>query len=189
MTSISWRNGPILRNGAIGTEQACCCSTGPQCCCKADGTVQELTSGQQCDGTAVPKPGDLETADGKTVTMSFCGVSSTISLADFALGDEGAFGNTDIAPRDCVGSDGVTRTTDRFTFDVATDTQIICNRLVIYFEISISLISGTLTVGTGFFYGRMSCCGPEPVITIFPDFVPFWPTCCGNPSITLNCAP
>lgn len=32
MTSISWRNGPILRNGAIGTAQACCCQAGAQCC-------------------------------------------------------------------------------------------------------------------------------------------------------------
>jgi len=26
MTSIAWDNGPIFRNGAVGTEQACCCS-------------------------------------------------------------------------------------------------------------------------------------------------------------------
>ena len=25
MTSIAWDNGPIFRNGAVGTEQACCC--------------------------------------------------------------------------------------------------------------------------------------------------------------------
>jgi len=32
MTSIAWKNGPILRNGAIGTEQACCCGSTPECC-------------------------------------------------------------------------------------------------------------------------------------------------------------
>lgn len=32
MTLISWQNGPIFRNGAVGTEQACCCTTcSPRC--------------------------------------------------------------------------------------------------------------------------------------------------------------
>lgn len=30
MTSIAWDNGPVFRNGAVGTEQACCCQ---QVCC------------------------------------------------------------------------------------------------------------------------------------------------------------
>lgn len=33
MTSIAWSNGPIFRNGAVGTEQACCCE---QFCCFTD---------------------------------------------------------------------------------------------------------------------------------------------------------
>lgn len=33
MTSIAWDGGPIFRNGAVGTEQACCCE---QFCCFTD---------------------------------------------------------------------------------------------------------------------------------------------------------
>jgi hypothetical protein len=29
MTLISWNGGPIFRNGAVGTEQACCCDQPP----------------------------------------------------------------------------------------------------------------------------------------------------------------
>lgn len=44
MTSISWQNGPILRNGAIGTEQACCCA--PDVCasqCSGNSTPSTIT--------------------------------------------------------------------------------------------------------------------------------------------------
>jgi hypothetical protein len=32
MTLIAWNNGPILKNGAIGTEQACCCAQKNKAC-------------------------------------------------------------------------------------------------------------------------------------------------------------
>lgn len=37
MTSIAWNGGPIFRNGAVGTGQDCCCSTGEYriCSCNA----------------------------------------------------------------------------------------------------------------------------------------------------------
>jgi hypothetical protein len=39
MTLISWNGtGPILKNGAIGTEQACCCSAA-ECCDALPGSV------------------------------------------------------------------------------------------------------------------------------------------------------
>lgn len=35
MTLISWNGGPIFRNGAVGTEQACCCGGPPPFTCES----------------------------------------------------------------------------------------------------------------------------------------------------------
>lgn len=43
MTSIAWDNGPIFRNGAVGTEQACCCGQDTPPCCSAVPTQCRLT--------------------------------------------------------------------------------------------------------------------------------------------------
>jgi len=43
MTSIAWKNGPILRSGAIGTGQACCCvSTRCNAQCSNGGLPESL---------------------------------------------------------------------------------------------------------------------------------------------------
>lgn len=39
MTSIAWDGGPIFRNGAVGTEQACCCQQPPCCISSTNCTI------------------------------------------------------------------------------------------------------------------------------------------------------
>ena len=56
MTLISWNgNGPILKNGSIGTQSACCCAQGPQCCCVGN-TVTIVQSAQDCTGNIAAVP-------------------------------------------------------------------------------------------------------------------------------------
>lgn len=42
MTLISWSGGPIMRGGAIGTEQACCCGPAPPTGCNCSGSAITL---------------------------------------------------------------------------------------------------------------------------------------------------
>ncbi len=81
MTSISWRNGPILRSGAIGTGQACCCGgcSGP-CSTTTDCAPGcECVDGQctgSCDGCCGYIPENCRVtltvvARGTTVTTTY----------------------------------------------------------------------------------------------------------------------
>jgi hypothetical protein len=88
MTLITWDNGPVFKNGAVGTEQACCCNQPPPDCdvtcqqwCEqigtlvdpegacpegytgTDGWCRKLTQPGDCDecnSTALPAPEGLE---------------------------------------------------------------------------------------------------------------------------------
>lgn len=69
---------------------ACPCC-GPKCCCKADGTITELTAGQSCDGTTYSKPSVTCDWAGVTLTITVNGTSGTASVDDWINGIEPDF--------------------------------------------------------------------------------------------------
>jgi hypothetical protein len=76
MTLISWNGtGPILKNGSIGTEAACCCippETGPQCCCDETG-FRVLNENEECTGSQFPVPDPTPTI---TLVFEWCGLTA-----------------------------------------------------------------------------------------------------------------
>lgn len=67
MTLIAWRNGPVFKNGAVGTESACCCNNPPTAC--------------SCSGTPVVVPRSVSAAITIDSLVSTSGFPSCV-LAD-----------------------------------------------------------------------------------------------------------
>lgn len=70
MTSIAWSSGPIFRNGAVGTEQACCCNKGCsqcyQCTFPAERSESTDYSGTEPEGCGADPLGNYTSARGQT---------------------------------------------------------------------------------------------------------------------------
>lgn len=89
MTSIAWNGGPIFRNGAVGTGQACCCETCAPCCvggtrisgpdydtqaeCEAQGGVwAPCADNVSCEGRWGLGTGDPDCGDTQCCTCGKC---------------------------------------------------------------------------------------------------------------------
>lgn len=90
MTSIAWNGGPIVRGGAVGTEQSCCCGGGcPPCCvgvtrvsgedydtkaeCEAQGGVwAPCTDNVSCEARWGLGTGDPDCGDTQCCTCGKC---------------------------------------------------------------------------------------------------------------------
>ena len=90
MTSIAWDGGPILRNGAVGTGQACCCAPFSCTPCNdcswpadrfefgeeyiecGDGLAGPSSRGQNIYYRGGPLPGDVTWQDGFPGALSQC---------------------------------------------------------------------------------------------------------------------
>jgi hypothetical protein len=93
MTLITFQDGQVvLRDGAVGTEQACCCGQGGECCCSGstaitrdefgnvilDDDVCLLIEEQPCDGETIEKPVAPQTCTGATAVIEWCDLTVTL---------------------------------------------------------------------------------------------------------------
>lgn len=195
MTLISWKNGPILKSGAVGTEAACCCGGSLECCCVGssqydavfgDGSgakITQIAAGETCSGTVISKPDPTQSCDGSTVTLEWCGltVSWTAPTAGVAVDS-----NFPTIPKKSLALD------NDYTFNVTSNLKgwkIECNRCVVRGQIYLATEDGNEGKTRVYYFMRRNGCDADPIVELGYDGGPLQLCDDEEPVVTVNFAP
>lgn len=167
---------------------ACPCCTTDRCCCKSDGTISQITVGDECSGATLPRP-DTGTCAGKPLTVSWCGLSVTLNSPDtsafatasYEVSDDCNTGN----PPPC--SNCVFGATLSVYKDNALGWGVVCNRCTV--TLYIALQEATVPCGTATRTYKVTWregCDAEPILTFVGGDAAFFK--CGSlaPTATIG---